>query len=138
PHLAPRQLGDVGAVEDDLAGGGFDQPKDGAARGGLAGTALAHQAHDLAGLAAEGARLDGLDVRDDPREDPAADGEVLLEVADFEQVVARRLVLRLLLGCGGRHATTSSFRLSSFQRTQRTMWPPPVSSSGGTATLHLS
>ena len=48
PHLGRRQLGDLGAVEGDGAGGGLDQPQDGATDGGLAAAGFADEADDLA------------------------------------------------------------------------------------------
>src|SRR5690606_37030113 len=84
--------------------------------------------------------LDGLDVRDHAREHATADGEVLAQVADLEQVV----FVGCRAGCAYRlpsragHAWISDFRSSSFHRMQRTMCPLPVSSRAGMVALHCS
>src|SRR5690625_279715 len=138
PHLALVQLGDVNAVELHLAAGGFDEAQDAAAGSSLSASGFPHQAYHFAGFDGEGDVLDSLHVGDYAGEDTAADREVLAQVVDFEEVLALGLVRVDGFSWLGCHAGTSCRRSISSHRTQRTMWPSPVSSSGGTAALHLS
>ena len=79
PQLPAAQLHDVAAVVEDLAGGGLDEPDDGAAQGGLAAAGLAHDAHGLLGVDLEVDAVHGVEPG------AALELEVLLEVVDLDQ-----------------------------------------------------
>ena len=59
PQLGNAKLRDVAAVEDDLAGGGFDQPDDAAPKRGLAAAGFADDAQRFAILDRERHAVDG-------------------------------------------------------------------------------
>jgi hypothetical protein len=90
-HVAHRlrlERGDVGAVEEDLARGGLDEPEDGPAQGGLAAAGLPHQAVRRPAVDGQVDAVHGLDVPDRPVEEQAAlDREVHLEAAHLQQRV---------------------------------------------------
>ncbi len=89
-HLAAVQLGQVLAVEDDLAAGRLVELQDGAAGGGLAAAGLADQAEGLALLDVERDAVDGLDRADLALEDDAlGQREVHDQVVDLQ--AGRRL-----------------------------------------------
>ena len=62
-------LRDIGAVEDDLARGRFDEPEERAADRRLAAAGLADETEGLAALDAERDVVDRLDVGDLPVQD---------------------------------------------------------------------
>ena len=105
PHLRAREVRDVAPVEDDLAAGRVEQAHDAARHRRLAAAGLADDAERLALVDGEGDAVDGLDGADLLLEDdPARDREVLLQVLDDEQLVARarRLGRRRSGGLPGR------------------------------------
>ena len=77
---------DVGVVEGDLAFGCWDEPEDGASRGGFAAARFADEAERFAGLDVEGDVVDRFDVVDGALEDASSDGEPDAEVVDGEEV----------------------------------------------------
>ncbi len=105
PHPSGGPVGDVLAVEQDGAAGGFEQPGDQAARGRLAAAGLADQPQRLAGSDREVDAVDGSYGPDLPLEDDALpEGEVLLQTAHFEEVLAGGAVGGLPgEGLGGAH-----------------------------------
>jgi hypothetical protein len=85
------------AAEADRAARGLEQLHDAARHRRLAAAGLADDAERLALAQREGDAVDGLHRGDFLLEDdPAGDGEVLLEVLDDEELVALELELRLL------------------------------------------
>src|SRR5690606_13726683 len=76
------------SIELHASRGRFDQPKDTAARRGLAAAAFADEPQHLACAYVERDAVDRPDVADDPREQSLANGEVLAQIAHFEQSVA--------------------------------------------------
>src|SRR5690606_18750655 len=108
------------------------------ADGRLARARLADEANDLAALHVERDVLDRLHVGDDAGEDATTDREVLPQVPYLEEVVLGVVGAGDFRWCGVAHARISDCRSSSFQRTQRTWWPLPASSSGGMAALQRS
>ena len=82
----PSQLGQVLAVEDDLAGGRLVELQDRAAGRGLAAAGLADETEGLALLDLEGDAVDGLDGADLALEDDAlGQREVHHQVVDFSR-----------------------------------------------------
>src|SRR5262249_22829149 len=110
-HLAPLQVGDVTAVEDDLPRGGLRELDQGAREGCLATARLAHQPDRLPGIDGQIDAVDGVDVADRALEDAGADREVLDEVLHAEDFVATVGPLVNRCSCLGAHATASSENL---------------------------
>ena len=76
---------DVAAAEDDLSAGGIEQPHDAARERGLAAAGLADDAERLAFVQRQRDAVDRLHRSDLLLEDdPASNGEVLLDVLDDE------------------------------------------------------
>ena len=90
------ELGEVLALEDDLAGGGPVELGDGAGGRGLAAAGLADEAEGLALLDLEVDAVDRVDVALLAAQEAAPEGEVHLEVLDVEQGFVRRPWLLLL------------------------------------------
>src|SRR6185503_12537575 len=84
PELGVREPGHVPALEDDLTAGGYLQPEDGAAGGGLATPRLADQPQRLPPADREAHAIDRLHGRGTTAEQAAADLEVLDQVPDFQ------------------------------------------------------
>ena len=101
PHVVGVDVGQLVAVEDDLAGGRRRQLEDGPAERRLAAAGLADEAEDLAGEDVEVDAVDRVDGADLLAQQAADDREVLLEPADREQ----RLHARSL---GGTAATAAA------------------------------
>src|SRR5207248_5497033 len=88
-HLAPGQVRDVAAAEDDLAARRIEQPHDAARERRLAAAGFADDSQRLALVEREGDAVDRLHSRDLLLEDdPAGDREVLLHVLDDEELLA--------------------------------------------------
>ena len=79
--LEPVPFQDVGAVEQDLAGGGLFQPGNAAGQGALAGAGLAHEGHDFA--AADG-QVHPAEGPDGGPGEQAAAGEILDQAPHLE------------------------------------------------------
>ena len=87
-HLEPargRGRGQVLALEDHLAAGRLLQLQDRAAKRRLAAARLADQAERLAEFERKAHAVDRLHLGDDPAQETAPHGEVLLQVPDFKQ-----------------------------------------------------
>ena len=89
-QLLTAHLEDVLPVEDDLAGGLFDEAEYRPARGGFAAAGLADEAHRLPALYVEGDAVHSAHVADGAPEKAALDGEPLYEVLDLDEVFAFR------------------------------------------------
>ncbi len=90
-HLPPAasqldtgQRGDVGAVDDDRAGGGLDDADHQAGQRGLARPALSDQPEGGAGRDDQGHAVDGVHPSGHPLQDPRPGGEPLGQVMDGE------------------------------------------------------
>ena len=79
-QLSSAELQNVFAVKDHPAGGGFDQPQDAAAGGGLAAAGFAHDAEGLALFQGKGDIVDGV-------QHAPAGLEVFFQVLDFQDGV---------------------------------------------------
>ena len=77
--------GEVFAVEQNAAGGGFDQPDDGAAERGFAGTAFADEADGFAGLDGQAHVIDGFDDVMGSREERVLNRKVNAQMLDLEE-----------------------------------------------------
>ncbi len=77
-NCGAAQLCDVLAVQPDAAGGGIDQPGDGAAKSGFAAAAFAHQAEGFARREAKAHVVHRLDKS-------LLDGEMNFEVSHLQQ-----------------------------------------------------
>ena len=119
------ELRDVAALEPDLAGGRLDQPQDAAAGRRLARAGFADQPERLARRDVEAHIVDRVHHagRRAP-EQPPPTCEVLGQILDAQQRLNR---------LSHRAAISSAARCS----TQATLWPPPTSRSGGTASRHF-
>jgi hypothetical protein len=84
-HCRLRHMGDVPALEDDLARGRLEQTGEQPARGRLATAGLADQGERLALLHREIQPVHGLHVALDALQQALADGEVLLQSGGFQQ-----------------------------------------------------
>ena len=78
---APLSVRELVAVEHDRPGGRLDEAQDQPPDGRLAAARLADQPERLAAPDLEAHAVDGLDLADRALQDPAADREVLDEVA---------------------------------------------------------
>jgi len=85
----PAELEQVEAVEPNPAGGGRYETDDGAAECGFAATAFADQAQGFASGHLEVYAINGFDAFERLAEPTARDGEVDLEIADFEEFHGR-------------------------------------------------
>ena len=119
-HLAPREVRDVAALEDDLAARRIEQLHDAARHRGLAAAGLSHDAERLALLQREADAVDGLHGADLLlEEDPPRHGEVLLHLLDDEQIVGHQAVSAITVSLS--RATSRAFVSSS--RKQRCVCP---------------
>ena len=109
---------DVLAVNDYLAGIGFDELHDQLADRRLAAAGFADETERLAFVYCEGHAVDGLDVAHRALEKALFDGEVLFEVFDFKYWF--------------RHLIASSHRAPLLRLWQAQRWPSPTSLSSGT------
>ena len=101
PHRAPREVRDVDALQPDLAGRRLDQPHHAVRDGRLAAPRLADEPEHLALSQLERDAVDRVHERA-AAGDPAADAEVLDQVANLER---RSPAVRAHSGPGWKHAT---------------------------------
>ena len=136
-HLLEGQGRDVDTVEDHFARCGLEKPQDRATDRRLAGSGFANEPQHLA--CADGKRhiLDGLNAVDDAREYTAVNREILAQVPHIQKGSRGGGSGRSLQGSRDRHAEGASASISRHLM-QRTVWPPPVSSSGGADFRHSS
>ena len=87
------ELGEVFAVEDDLAGGGLGQAQDALAGGGLSAAGLAHDGEGLSAVDLKGGVLQRVHAGVGLAEDALLDRVVLGEVLDLEDDVVHVGVL---------------------------------------------
>ena len=85
-HAATAEVGDVLAVEKDLAVRRRQQLDHGAAERRLAAAGLADEAERLTRAQRQVDTVDGVDLADAPLEDPGGDREVLVEPVDAEDL----------------------------------------------------
>ena len=92
---------DVGAVQEDLAVGDLVEAHQAAPEGGFAAAGFADQAQGLAGPDLERDAVHGIDGLLLPRDDAAADPEMLLHVDRLQQRARRQLGGRIIGGAVG-------------------------------------